>query len=48
MSLISLNELLNDSKQREYGVFVTNAFTFKMADIIVQAAEEKKSLIIAL
>ncbi|MFC2159193.1 ketose-bisphosphate aldolase [Actinomycetota bacterium] len=46
MSLISLKELLNDSKQRKYGVFATNAFTFEMAEIIVQAAEERKSPII--
>ncbi|MCK5567680.1 MAG: class II fructose-bisphosphate aldolase [Actinomycetia bacterium] len=46
MSLISLKELLNDSKQKKYGVFATNAFTFEMAEIIVRAAEEKKSPII--
>ncbi len=46
MSLISLTELLNDSKQKKYGVFATNAFTFEMAEIVISAAEEKKSPVI--
>ena len=46
MSLISLTELLNDSKQKKYGVFSTNAFTFEMAETIISAAEEKKSPVI--
>ncbi len=46
MSLVSLAELLNDAKQKKYGVFATNAFSFEMAEIIVAAAEEKKSPVI--
>lgn len=46
MSLISLKELLRDSKQKKYGVFATNAFTFEMAEMIVEAADEKRSPII--
>ena len=46
MGLISLGELLNDSKRRKYGVFATNAFTFEMAETIIKAAEEKQSPII--
>jgi len=46
MSLISLTELLNDSKQKKYGVFATNAFTFEMVKTIISAAEEKKSPVI--
>ena len=46
MSLVSLAELLNDAKQKKYGVFATNAFSFEMAEIIITAAEEKKSPVI--
>lgn len=46
MALVSLKEVLSDSKQKKYGVFATNAFSFEMAEIIVEAAEEKNSPII--
>ncbi len=46
MSLVSLAELLNDAKQKKYGVFATNAFSFEMAEIIITAAEENKSPVI--
>jgi len=46
MGLVSLKELLNDSKDKKYGVFATNAFTFEMAETIIEAAEEKKSPVI--
>ena len=46
MSLVSLKELLLDSKHKKYGVFATNAFSFEMAETIIEAAEEKKSPII--
>lgn len=46
MSLVSLKELLLDSKQKKYGVFATNAFTFEMAEIVIQAAVEKNSPVI--
>jgi fructose-bisphosphate aldolase class II len=46
MSLVSLSELLNDAKQKKYGVFATNAFSFEMAEMILSAAEERKSPVI--
>lgn len=46
MSLITLKEILKDAKQKKYGVFATNAFSFKMAEVIVEAAEEKNSPVI--
>jgi len=46
MALISLKEILNDAKQKKYGVFATNAFSFEMAEVIVEAAEEKNSPVI--
>jgi fructose-bisphosphate aldolase, class II len=46
MSLISLRELLVDSKKKKYGVFATNAFTFEMAQTVIQAAVEKNSPVI--
>ena len=46
MSLVSLRELLNDSRKKRYGVFATNAFTFEMAETIIDAALEKKSPVI--
>ena len=46
MALISLKEILKDAKQKKYGVFATNAFSFEMTEIIVKAAEEKNSPVI--
>lgn len=46
MALISLKEILSDAKQKKYGVFATNAFSFEMAEVIVEAAEEKNSPVI--
>lgn len=46
MSIVTLKDLLNDSKQKKYGVFATNAFTFEMAEVVIAAAEEKKSPVI--
>lgn len=46
MALISLKEILGDAKQKKYGVFATNAFSFEMAEVIVEAAEEKNSPVI--
>jgi fructose-bisphosphate aldolase class II len=46
MALISLKEILNDAKQKKYGVFATNAFSFEMAEVIIEAAQEKNSPVI--
>jgi len=46
MALVTLREILNDAKQKKYGVFATNAFSFEMADVIIKAAEEKHSPVI--
>jgi len=46
MALVTLREVLNDAKQKKYGVFATNAFSFEMAEVIIEAAEEKNSPVI--
>lgn len=46
MALISLKDILSDAKQKKYGVFATNAFSFEMAQVIIEAAEEKNSPVI--
>jgi len=46
MALISLKDILGDAKQKKYGVFATNAFSFEMAQVIIEAAEEKNSPVI--
>jgi len=46
MALVTLREILNDAKQKKYGVFATNAFSFEMAEVIIEAAEEKNSPVI--
>jgi fructose-bisphosphate aldolase class II len=44
--LINLKEILTDAKTKGYAVFATNAFNFDSAEIIIKAAEEKKSPVI--
>lgn len=46
MVLANLNEVLNHAKKKKYGVFATNIFTYDMAEVIIETAEEEKSPII--
>ena len=46
MSLVSLKELLKDTKQKKYGVGMFNAINLEMARAIILAAEEEKSPVI--
>lgn len=44
--LVNLRDILADAKQKKYAIFATNAFNFDSAEIIIDAAEEKKSPVI--
>ena len=44
--LVNLREILVDAKQKKYAILATNTFNFDSAEIIIDAAEEKKSPVI--
>lgn len=46
MSLHNLKELLLDAKERKYGIIAANPFNFDSFEVVLSAAEEKKSPII--